>query len=254
MVWHKAWLDTRWRFLAGFGVLACLAIGTVISYPRLSRELLPLVTAPEGGGLVATAIRESMELSRTFHGYAWLNAFSQNFSQMGTLFAVLLGSGGLRSESAGVLYTLALPFSRRELMTTRAAVGLLELFAMAMVPSLMLTALAPSIGEAFPLLDALVHGLCLFAATAVFFGLTFWLATQFADAWRPGLIACGVAMALGVGESVFGRGLPFGLFHLARAEGYFRTAQVPWLALLVALGVSALLVHRAVAAVEQQDF
>jgi ABC-2 type transport system permease protein len=254
MTWHKAWLETRWRFLTGLGVLALLAMGTVLSYPRLSKELLPLVTLPEGTGLVANAIRESIELSRTFRGYAWLNAFSQNFSQMGMLFAVLLGSGGLRTESAGVLYTLALPFSRRELMTTRAALGLAELFAVVMVPSLMIAALAPAIGEHFGVVNAVVHGLCLFAAVSVFFGFTFWLATQFSDVWRPGLIACGVAMAIGAVETVFGRALPCGLFQLAWAEGYFRNAQVPWLAMLVALGVAALLVHRAVVTVERQDF
>ena len=43
MAWHKAWLDTKWRFLAGLGVLALLAFGTVISYPRVAKELLPLV-------------------------------------------------------------------------------------------------------------------------------------------------------------------------------------------------------------------
>lgn len=254
MLWHKAWLETRWRFLTGLGVLALLAMGTVIEYPRVARELLPLVTAPQGDGMVARAIRESVELSRTFRGYVWLNAFSQNFVQMGTLFAVLLGSGGVRTDSVGVLYTLALPFSRRALMTTRAATGLVELFALIMVPSLLLAGLAPAIGEHYSVVDAVVHGVCVFAATAVFFGLTFWLATKFSDLWRPGLIACGVAMGVALCEMVLTRAVPFGLFHMARAESYFRAAQVPWLALLLAFAGAALLVHRAVVTVERQDF
>ncbi len=254
MVWHKAWLDTRWRFLSGLGVLALLAMGTVFGYPRVVRELLPLVTLPQDDGLVARAIRESVELSRTFRGYVWLNAFSQNFVQMGTLFAVLLGSGGLRTESAGVLYTLALPFSRRALMTTRAATGLAELFAVVMGPSLLIALLAPAIGERYAVADALVHGLSVFAVSMVFFGFTFWLTTQFNDVWRPGLIACGVAMCIGAAEAVFARALPFGLFHVAHAESYFRDGRVPWLGILTAVAVGVLFVHRAVVTVEAQDF
>ena len=254
MLWHKAWLETRWRFFTGLCVLALLAAGAVFGYPRVAQELLPMVTAPQSDGLVARAIRESIELSRTFRGYVWLNAFSQNFVQMGTLFAVLLGSGGLRTESVGTLYTLALPFSRRALMTTRAATGLAELFVLILVPSLLIAVLAPAIGERYSVVDAVVHGVCLFAAAAVFFGLTFWLATRFADVWRPGLIACGVAIGLALCEVVLSQALPFGLFHMARAESYFREARVPWLGMLLALGVAGVLVHRAIVAVERQDY
>jgi hypothetical protein len=254
MLWHKAWLETRWRFLAGLGVLALLAMGTVAGYPQITRDLLPIVTLPEGDTMVARAIREAIELSRTFRGYVWLNAFSQNFVQMGTLFAVLLGIGGLRTETVGALYTLALPFSRRELMATRAATGLLELLALLMVPSLLLVAFAPAIGERYPLVDALVHGGCLFAGTAVFFGLACWLATKFPDVWRPGLIACGLAVCLGAAETVFDSTLWFGLFHTARADSYFLEARLPWLGLVVAMSATGLFLHRAIVSVERQDF
>ena len=41
---------------------------------------------------------------------------------------------------------------------------------------------------------------------------------------------------------------------MARAESYFREARVPWLGMLLALGVAALMVHRAIVAVERQDY
>lgn len=253
MLWHKAWLETKWRCLTGFGVLAVVAMGTVFQYPN-AKELLPLVTVPQSDGMVARAIRESVELSQTFRGYVWLQAFSQNFVQLGTLFAVLLGSGGLRTDSVGALYTLALPFSRRALMTTRAATGLVELFAVIMGPALLLAVLAPAIGEQYSVIEAVVHGVCVFAVATVFFGLTFWLATVFPDVWRPGLIACSVAMGLALCEMALAGALPVGLFQIARAESYFREARVPWLGALFALGAAGLMVHRAIVAVERQDF
>ena len=116
------------------------------------------IAAPQGSGMVASAIREALELSRTFRGYVWLNAFSQNLAQLGTLFAILLGSGALRTEAPGTLYTLSLPVSRRALMTTRATAGLVELLVLMMVPALAIAMLAPAVGERYSIVDALVHG------------------------------------------------------------------------------------------------
>ena len=254
MLWHKAWVDTRWRFLIGLALLTLLAIGAVFGYPQVARKLLPLVKVPDADGPVARAIRQSIELSRTFRGYVWLNAFSQNFAQLGTLFAVLLGSGGLGAETAGTLFTLSLPVSRRALMATRAASGLAELFALTMIPSLVISLFAPVIGEHFSLLDAIVHGGCFFVATTLFFSLTFWLSTTVADVWRPGLIACAVAVFIGVCEAALDQVAPFGIFHVMRADSYFYNARVPWVGLLVAVALSAMLLCSAVVAIERRDF
>jgi hypothetical protein len=254
MLWHKAWMDTRWRFLAGVIVLLLSAMGTVFGFQLIAEKALSIDVIPEDGGLLSQAIREALELSRTFRGYVWLNAFSQNLAQLGVLFAVLLGSGGLRTEAAGTLYTLSLPFSRRAFMRTRAAAGLVELGALMLMPALAIAALAPAVGERYPVMDALVHGGCLFAGTAVVFSFTFWLSTLFPDPWRPGLIAFGVATVIGLCESLLFRSQPWGLFHVTSAESYFRGAGVPWLGLLVVAALSAALVHRAIVSVERQDY
>jgi ABC-type transport system involved in multi-copper enzyme maturation permease subunit len=253
MLWHKAWVDTRWRCLAGLGVLLLSAMGTVFGYQLVSSRTLD-IAAPQGSGMVATAIREALELSRTFRGYVWSNAFSQNLAQLGALFAILLGVAALRTETPGTLYTLSLPFSRKALMATRAAAGLVELLAITMLPALAIAVLAPAVGERYSILDAMVHGVCLFAGTAVFFSLTFWLSTSFSDPWRPGIIACVIAVTVGMAETMLGRLLPFGIFHVVHGESYFRGAGVPWIGLLVVVAISALFVQRAIVAIERQDF
>lgn len=254
MLWRKAWFETRWRFLAGVGVLALLTTGTVMGYPRLAKAVVGLVADPHPQGVVARAIRDSLELSRTFAGYVWLNAVSQNLVQTGTLFAILLGSGGLRVDPRGTLYTLSLPFSRRALVATRAALGLTEVLGLAMLPMGLIVLLAPAIGEHYRLVDALVYGACLFAGTAVFFSLTFWMATLFTDVWRPGLIVCGVAIGVALCEAALPAAMTLAPFHVARAESYFHSARVPWLGLLLAVALSALFVWRAVVTVERTDF
>lgn len=235
-------------------LLALLTTGTVLGYPRLASTLAGLVADPQPHGAVARAIRDSLKLSRTFAGYVWLNAVSQNLVQTGSLFAILLGSGGLRADARGTLFTLSLPFSRRALMTTRAATGLAEVFGLAVLPMGLIVLLAPAIGEHYRVVDAVVYGACLFAGTAVFFSLTFWMATLFSGVWRPGLIACGIAIGVALCESALPATLTLGPFHVARAESYFHGAQVPWLGLVLAATLSLIFVWRAVVTVERTDF
>lgn len=254
MLWHKAWTDTRWRFLIGLGLLSLSALSTVYGYPMLARKLVDIVTPEHPDSMVGRAIRDSLELARTFRGYVWMNGFRQNFAQMATLFAVLLGSGGLRTDGPGTLFTLSLPASRRRLTTTRAAVGLAELFALGLAPALLVWGFAPAIGEQYALADALVHGLCLFVAATAFFSLTTWLATTSSDIWRPGLLACGVALMLGLCEALFDDATWIGPFHTMAGGTYFRDGRLPWAGLALAGAFSWVMLHRAVAGIEHRDF
>src|SRR5262245_1654235 len=114
MLWHKAWLETRWRFAIGLVLLMCSSCGTVRFYPRVI-ELLD-ATAPQSGASldapaangIAVQIKEGVALARTYRGYVWSQWFRQNLIQMWTLFAVLLASGSVLSQAfgAGTLFTL----------------------------------------------------------------------------------------------------------------------------------------------------
>ena len=254
MLWHKAWTDTRWRFLIGLALVILSALGTVYGYPFVTRKLIGLVPPQNDDNLVSRAIHDSIELARTFRGYVWLNGFRQNLPQLTTLFAVLLGSGGLRTDGSGTLFMLSLPTSRRAVTATRAAVALAELLALAVTPAAVIMVFAPAIGEHYPPLDALVHGLCLFAATTTFFSLTLWLSTTTGDIWRPGLLACGVALVLGLVETLFDRSSWFGLFHTMAGGSYFHDGHLPWAGLMIAAALTSVLLHRAVVSIERRDF
>ena len=121
MLWHKAWVDTRWRFLLGLALLLVFACGSSLTFPRVRDFLasiqLPVVTDEEA----AAAFRESLELTRTFRGYAWSQWFAQNFPVLLTIMAALLGSGSsLVKGGSGALFSLALPVSRGKWISSRA--------------------------------------------------------------------------------------------------------------------------------------
>jgi len=255
MLWYKSWLDTRWRFLIGFGLLMVVACGTLFDYVA-TRQLMPLAGSINASGEVGRRIKEAIDLEREYRGFVWLQWFRQNLSQMGTLFAVLLGSGGLlsRASGAGALYMLSLPASRNQLAGVRAATGLAEFLILVLVPSLLIPLLSPAIGERYSIVDALVHSACLFVAGAAFFSLAFLLSTVFGDPWRPLLLGCFVAVVLAAAEATVQGFSRFGIFHVMSGEAYFRNGQLPWLGLFASMALSAALLFGGAQNLARQDF
>ena len=143
MLWYRTWLETRWRFLAGLALLILSAAGVVFAYRQVA-ALMPMVPNVETDSELGRRIHEAAALAREYRGYVWLQWFRQNLSNTWTIIAVLLGTGGLLSQTANgsALFTLALPVTRRRLMGIRAATGLVELLVLTLVPSLIITLLS----------------------------------------------------------------------------------------------------------------
>ena len=255
MLWYKSWLESRWRFLIGLALLLCSAATVVFTYPTVAR-LLPLLPVTDTGGEIGRRIRESADLVRTYRGYVWSQWFSKNMPGMWTLFAALLGSGGLlpRTPGAGVLFTLSMPVSRSRLMGIRAATGLCELAILAFLPSLMIPLFSPSVGESYGAGSALIHGACLFIAGSVFFSLAFLLSTMVADVWRPllaVLVMAGTMSVLDQVSPVFGK---YSVFRVMTGESYFRVGEIPWPGLFVSALIASALMYSAVVNFRQRDF
>jgi hypothetical protein len=254
MLWYKAWLDTRWRFLIGLALLLVSACSTVVTYLQV-RDTLAAIDpqALARGSALAEAIVADLGNIRTFADYVWFNWFDQNLTTLGTIFAALLGSGSALSASGrGLLFSLALPVSRKQWVGARAAVGLSQLLALGVLPSLAIPLLAPLVGQSFGAADALLHGLCVAVGAGVFFGIASLLSTLFNDVWRPLLLTCLVALVIGTAELA----LPnrYGLFDVMSAAEYFRGGSLPWIGLLVSAAVTAGLLYAAAANIERRDF
>ena len=257
MLWHKAWLETRWRFISALLILTVLAGGNVYDYLAMRRllplaETTPAVSVAVAPG-IASAIREAIDVQKNFHGFIWYQAFRQNLTQMGVFFAILLGCGGLVSESSkgSALFTLSLPVTRRRLLGARAGAGLAQWLAISMIAPLSIPLLAPSIGERFSVVDALAHGACIFAGGALFFSLASFLSTLFGDIWRPMLIALGIACAVAIASLAVPQ---LAIFTVMNGESYFRTGTMPWAGLLTSAVLSMALLYSAAETLERRDF
>lgn len=255
MLWYKAWLDTRWRFLIGLALLFGSAVTIVLAYPKVMQLMPMLPNLNSAGGELGRRIREAAELTRTYRGYVWSQFFGETPTQLGTLFAVLLGTGGLLSQSAGgALFTLSLPVSRRRLLGVRAAAGLAELFVLTLISSLAIPMASPLVGQTFSVSSAIVHAVCWFAAGAVFFSVALLFSTVFADVWRPLLLACAVGLVLALADFAFRDLGMFSLFGVMTAETYFRTGALPWAGLLGSAAISAAVLYTASVNFARRDF
>lgn len=255
MLWYKSFLETRWRFLIGLALVVFSAAAAVFAYPRVM-QLMPLASTIDAGGELGRRIKEGVVLARDYRGYVWSQWLRQSLTNLITLFAVLLGAGGLLSQASGggALFTLSLPVSRSRLIAVRAATGLAELLLMAMIPPLVLAAFSPAVGKTYAISDALAHGICLFVAGGVFFSLTMLMSTVFADIWRPALVACLVAAVLGASEPFIPALSQYGLFSVMTGQSYFYSHHLPWLGLLTGAGASAAMLYAATQNIARQDF
>jgi ABC-2 type transport system permease protein len=255
MLWYKAWLETRWRFLIGLGLLVCSAGAIVLAYPQLMK-LLPMASAVDTSGELGRRVAEGTALARSYRGYIWSQWFSQSLRQLWALFSVLLGTGGLLAQTTGggALFTLSLPVSRGRLLGVRAATALAELGILAIVPSLLLPLLSPAVGQTYSLADALVHGACIFLAGSTLFSLTFLLSTVFSDVWRPPLIVLAFAILMAFAREVVGGPSTASLLGVMTAESYFRGDGLPWFGLLGTVAASAAMLYAATLNIARQDF
>lgn len=251
MAWQKAWRDTRWRFFTGLLLLLVLACGTIVGY-RAVQQLGPRVSVSfDVSTTIGRTLQEALETQRDYRGFVWWQWFRQNLQQLWTLFAILIGAGGLlaRSTGDGALFALTLPTSRRRLLGGRLAIGMAELAALALVPSLLIPLMSPAIGEHYSVLDVLVHGICLTVAGSAWFVFTVLLSTMFRDLWRPMLVAGSLALVSALVE--FSSGV--GPFHVMDGASYFRSGQLPWAGLLMMALVTSALAYAADRSYERQD-
>ncbi len=157
MLWSKAWIESRTRFVLAAAVMGIVCVAAIVFRDPV-RSFLATRTAP-------------------LDTYAWYiyrihQGFGRNLFMM---FSFVLGLGGLLRESelgtAGL--TLTLPVRRRRLVLVRATVGLLELVALALLPSIVIVALSPMAGETYPLSQALRFSLLWIAGGSATFAVAF---------------------------------------------------------------------------------
>lgn len=253
MLWYKAWLETRWRFLIALALGSVFSALVVLAYPTVGRVQVDVSQVPEPFRRMA---EEGLAAAGTYPGYVWSQWFGKNLLNVWTFFAVLIGVGGVVTESSrgSALWTLSLPVSRGRLLGVRAAVGALELLALAVVPSLLVPALSPLIGKSYAVSDALVYSLTAFGGGLVFYCFSLLLSTVYADQLKPVVVGLGVAFGLSL-VALFSRRLaPYSVYGVMGGQKYFQAGVVPWAGLAACVALAAAMFVLARRVLERRDF
>jgi hypothetical protein len=246
MLWYKFWLDTRHWFLLGLMVPLGQALALYMSYP-----MDPATSYPNGALGVSPA---EMALVRAgdFRSYVWVRWFSTSMLLFWPVFAAVLAGTGFEVAS-GREYLLSLPTTRRRIAWTRLALGGGGIVALTIVPSLVVCAMAPLVGQRLPVSDAIVHSLILSAGGFGLFGLAVFLRTTGSDLGAF-LAVCTVVVVWG-GITFFAKDLtPYSLFRVMNGADYFFYHRIPWTGLGISTAAAVALVYASVRIVERRDF
>jgi ABC-2 type transport system permease protein len=241
MLWYKAWRESRMRFILSMVALAAVCL-LIVTFQHENR----------GGDSYAK--------------YIWVFTYDVYASNLFLVSVLLLGLGGLlREQTNGTAgFTLALPVSRWRLIGVRAALGLLQMTALAMLPSLLLPTLSPLVHETYPLSQALQFSVLWVGCGASWFATGFFLSTILSGEYTmPAACVIALVAYLRIVNLFGAKVFPFlNLNNVMSGDDmpYFResTNQLigpfPWTQLavitLIALGVLAATAY----VTQQQDF
>jgi len=171
MLFYKAWLESRTRFLLGLLVIAGLS--TVFVF--YNHDVRTVVT----------------DHDVSYGEYIWRGIFKGQLRDIYVILTLLLGWGGLDRErthgTAG--HTLALPVSRWRLIAARGLTGIVETAALAILPASLIPALSPFIHESYPWLLALQFGALWTVGGILIFAIGFLASVLFAGEYSAAIAA-----------------------------------------------------------------
>lgn len=190
MLWYKAWLETRFRFLiAAILVCACSAF-FVLGNPFILgtwREWQQLHPHEQERAWILRATAD-------YPYFIWHFVFRILLQQLWVLCAILIGFGGLSRESAQgtVGFTLSLPIGRRRLVGVNTCVGIIEIALLGFIPALLIPILSVFIDKPYPVIQGISHSLLMVLGGLVFFSLGVILSTLIQSEHTPTLIGVGI--------------------------------------------------------------
>jgi len=176
MLWYKAWLETRARFLIALGGTTALCAWRVY---ELNHEAPPWASLD----YYYFALRSGHELLN----FMWLIAVT------------LLMMGGLLQEKSNgsISFTLALPESRVRLMNVRIGAGMLEAIALLLIPGSAIYGVAWLTGPAHSLTQEFFYLLISAAGGAVFAGTALLMSSLVEGTYTAPTISAGILLLAG---------------------------------------------------------
>jgi ABC-2 type transport system permease protein len=238
MLWYKAWLETRARFL-----IALLGISALCSLS------------------VFHGMQQKLPYTKASYYYVVIHEGHATLALLWVVAVTLLMMGGLlREKAAGASsFTLALPVSRAQLMGVRISLGLIQSIALAIVPWAAMFLIASLAGWA-PSMSQVWFRLALLAGGGlVFFAMALLISSMVEGEYTAPLVSFGMAIAPVIG---FGRESlrAYNPFEFITGEQYLDrqtmllVGPIPWVHIGGSMLLALLLVAVSMKVIERREF
>jgi ABC-2 type transport system permease protein len=238
MLWYKAWIETRARFLAAlFGIT--LVISVILHHYEV---------------VINPPLIYNNRFISFIHSYVmglWL------------LSVVLFAMGGLMREKAvgASSFTLALPASRTRLLGIRVTVGIVQAILAAVFPWLAILVISHHAGKPFPISQAALYLLLLLSGGFVYFSLAVLISTLIEGEYTAPAIAYGLTILTIIlfGNSGFadpylniGKFMTGGFLFSTRT--YLLRPEIPWPGLIACWSAAALMLFASIQVTNHREF
>jgi hypothetical protein len=236
MLWYKAWLETRSRFLISLGGILGICSARVLRMDGLGDSAVSWY-------------------------YFALQQTHEQLCMFWVLAVMLLMMGGLVREKAvgASAFTLALPVSRTRLMGVRISMGLIEAMALAIVPWAVMFLIAITTGKANSVSWALFHVVLLAGGGSLFFAFALLISSLVEGEYTAPAVSLGVALAVTMvlGDKPLTAYNPFNFMVGREYLDKLTTTIVgtmPWLRLTVTILIATLFTGISIKAIQRREF
>lgn len=238
MLWYKAWMETRSRFL--ISLLATTAFCWFSVYDR------------------DTGLGPRILVS---YYYSVLHSGHIILSLMWFLTVTLLLMGGLlREKSAGAAsFTLSLPVSRARLMSVRIGMGLIQALLLAAIPWGVMFLTATITGKANSNGQLWFHLFVLLGGGSIFFGLALLISSLVEGEYTAPVVTFGIAVGAYVALAE-GSLKPYNPWRFIAGSEYLDNhtqmlvGPLPWMHGTVNILLASLFVAISVKAIQKREF
>jgi len=235
MLWYKAWLETRTRFLIALAGMT--ALGAWRTY-----NLSHMMPAWTGASYYYLVLREAHDL----------------LNPMFVVATTLLLMGGLLQEKSNgpALFTLGLPVSRGRLMGAQIGMGLIEGILLLAVPWAAICITVVLTGPMRPGSLALFYAMVTASGGAVFAGISLLASSLIEGTYTAPIVSLGVAFLCANAPRSWAAVNPSD-FMGGRAcldNSNMLTGPWPWGHATAFLAVAAALIWTSIKVIEKRDF
>jgi ABC-2 type transport system permease protein len=236
VLWYKAWIETRSRFLIS---LVTLTLFSAIFVQHAQGMLRP-------------------EWKSDFNRLLFVN--QQFLVIMWVLSVVLLGMGGMvREKATGISsLTLSLPVSRRRLVGIRVGVGLLEAAILGLVPWIAVFFVSFFARKPISITQVASYVLLLLGGGIVYFALAVLVSSLASGEYSAPALTFGIVLLAAMLFDAWLR--QFNVWRLVTGDlsinrsTFLLSDHLPWLGMLCSMSVASLMVVASIIVVQRRQF